>query len=278
MERSGNLTQCFDVNLSGDRLGSEWQKWLRSLNLQLIARDIQDDKRKVAMLLASGGPALQEIYYSLSGEQVEECFDDVQKRLNEHFIDETIDTFERHLYRQVKQKADETFDRFVMRIRIQAEKCGFGIRMSEFIRDQVVEGCLHDKVRESIFKEKSCTLEDATNIGRLHENMLAKMKEFGKSGTKVIEKEDLNWVNKASGQSERGKRPATGMGERCYRCNQIGHRANSEKCPAKKATCRKCLKMGHFEAVCRSNNSGSGGFKRFKANPGGYQVSSGIRL
>lgn len=260
--------QSFDVNLAGDRLGSEWSKWLRSLNLHLIARDITDDKRKVAMLLASGGAALQEIYYSLNGELKEEDFKAVKKRLNDHFIDETIDTFERHLYRQIKQKPDEPFERFVMRVRVQADKCGFGIRVSEFIRDQIVEGSLFDKVREEIFKVKCCTLEEAMNIGRTNEMMLTKLKEFGKIGARVAEKEDLNFVNKAN----EFKRKAEDTEEKCYRCNRTGHKANDDKCAAKSATCRKCKKQGHFEVVCRSN-SGGGMFKKYKTNPGRYQVS-----
>ena len=172
--------------MAGDRLGSEWKKWLRAVHL--VAKDITDDKRKTAVLLSSGGPALQEIYYSLCEEEVEESFEEVENRLSEHFVDETIDSFERPLYRQIKQKTEETFDTFVMRIRLQADKCGFGIRTCEFIRDQVVEGTLYDKVREEIFKVKSCTLDEAMTIGRTHKMMLSKLKEFGKTSGRVVRK------------------------------------------------------------------------------------------
>lgn len=266
MERPSSSLQHFDVNTSGERLGSEWKKWIRALNLNLVAKDINDDKRKVATLLSSGGPALQEIYYSLIGELIEESFEDVQERLTSHFVDETIDTFERHLYRQIKQKTDESFDRFVLRIRLQSEKCNFGIRVSEFIRDQVVEGSLHDKVREEIFKVKDCTLEEALHIGRTNEMIADKMKEFKKLETRRIEKDDISWVSKPHpGQ----KRVALESAERCYRCNRSGHRADSEKCSARLAKCRKCQKMGHFEVACQAGGK-RGNWKRFKPN---YQVS-----
>ena len=272
------LEQAFDVNTSSDKLGSEWAKWLRNLNLQLVAKDIKDDNRKVATLLASGGPGLQETYYSLkdgAGESAEESFAKVQERLNAYFIDETNDTFERHVYRQIRQSKDETFDRFVLRIRIQVGRCNFGMRASDFIRDQVVEGSIHEKVREDIFKIRDCTLEDAVNVGRTHETMMAKMKNFGKPEQNIVEKSELNWIKNPTGKQDIkfGKYPTkTPDNMKCFRCNKTGHFANSEQCPAIKAKCRKCEKIGHFEVACKSGDRGRFS-KKFKPNV--HQVYDG---
>ena len=38
----------------------------------------------------------------------------------------------------------------------------------------------------------------------------------------------------------------------CFRCGSKFHLANNPNCKAKRATCRKCRKVGHFEKVCKS--------------------------
>ena len=39
---------------------------------------------------------------------------------------------------------------------------------------------------------------------------------------------------------------------RCYRCDSPSHLANSQRCPAKYATCKSCGKKGHLFCVCKS--------------------------
>ena len=39
----------------------------------------------------------------------------------------------------------------------------------------------------------------------------------------------------------------------CYRCGSASHLANSENCSARKATCKLCGKVGHYQRVCKSN-------------------------
>ncbi len=39
----------------------------------------------------------------------------------------------------------------------------------------------------------------------------------------------------------------------CYRCGAKNHLANAADCPAARAKCRTCGKIGHFSKVCRSS-------------------------
>ena len=39
----------------------------------------------------------------------------------------------------------------------------------------------------------------------------------------------------------------------CYGCGSASHLANSENCSARKATCKLCGKVGHYQRVCKSN-------------------------
>lgn len=43
-----------------------------------------------------------------------------------------------------------------------------------------------------------------------------------------------------------------------YFCGKGGHLSNSTDCPARGRVCRRCQKLGHFEAVCRKRKQDSG--------------------
>nr|CAI5856860.1 unnamed protein product [Callosobruchus analis] len=72
-------------------LGTRWDKWKRALQIYLAASDIEDSTRKCAILLHSGGIALQEIFYSIPEADVDpnqdvDVFDAALKRLDEYFL------------------------------------------------------------------------------------------------------------------------------------------------------------------------------------------------
>ena len=84
---------------------------------------------------------------------------------------------------------------------------------------------------------------------------MAKMRNFGKPESNIVDKSELNWIkNPSAGHNVKfGKytnKPERNM--KCFRCDKTGHIASSEQCPAIKAKCRKCGKIGHYEIACKS--------------------------
>lgn len=59
-------------------LSSRWEKWKRALQLYLLASDVTDSTKKRAILLLTGGIALQEIFYSLPGANVDSTLEENQ--------------------------------------------------------------------------------------------------------------------------------------------------------------------------------------------------------
>ena len=59
---------------------------------------------------------------------------------------------------------------------------------------------------------------------------------------------------KPSPRPPRQKTEKTGKKAKCTctRCGYVHRSTKEDACPAKKAECRKCHKIGHFEAVCKS--------------------------
>ena len=86
-------------------------------NLYVKSRGVSDEGQKVAIMLHTGGMALQEVYYSLAEEDGDLSLAESIKVLDEHFIPMANVPFERHLFRQLEQQVDETVDQFVCRLR-----------------------------------------------------------------------------------------------------------------------------------------------------------------
>lgn len=57
----------FDCEGDPTSIGSRWERWKRALEIYFIATKTNDQNKKRAMLLHSGGMALQDIYFNVPG-------------------------------------------------------------------------------------------------------------------------------------------------------------------------------------------------------------------
>ena len=124
--------------------GQNWQKWKRSLEYYLSAKDITANKQKFATLLHLGGSQLQEIYDSLpQSEEYKKAFGENQydaavSALVSYFEPKITRVFERYRFCQITQGADN-FQQFITKLRTQAQRCTFASD-GEAILDQIVIG------------------------------------------------------------------------------------------------------------------------------------------
>ena len=61
---------------------------------------------------------------------------------------------------------------------------------------------------------------------------------------------DNSGAHRSSNSSHQSRKPP-GMEGKCMRCGKPDHQPG-QKCPAKNAKCKECLKIGHFHKVCQS--------------------------
>jgi len=130
------------------------RKWKRTLQIFLIAANIKDEEAKRATLLHTGGLGLQEIFYNIPGAQEsggenEKVFEIAIQKLDEYFAPKQNKIYERHIFRLMKQEDGEKFEKFVVRLRNQAEKCKFS-DTNEHIIDQITEKCNTKALRKKI--------------------------------------------------------------------------------------------------------------------------------
>ena len=63
----------FDPKGDPTTLCARWKRWKRAFNLYVKSRGVSDEGQKVAIMLHTGGMALQEVFYSLAEEEEEIC-------------------------------------------------------------------------------------------------------------------------------------------------------------------------------------------------------------
>lgn len=181
----------------------------------------------------------------------EDPYDSMVKSLTDFFAPKRNKTFERHIFRNMKQAENETIDLFVMRHRQQAERCEYDDGIDDFIKDQITEGCWSAELRKKILQRKDGTLDDVLMVARIDEAVREENKVFANAATTPIAATSSIAVNKI--ESRRARPFPTGPNRPfCSRCGYKGHRAADPKCPAKGKRCNKCGKNDHFARKCLS--------------------------
>ena len=91
----------FDVHADGNT-GHRWKKWLGRFERLLVAMNITDKKQQRAMLLHFAGPAVDEIFDTLSDTDEAKDYDKAIEALNAYFIPHVNTAFEEYNFRQAK--------------------------------------------------------------------------------------------------------------------------------------------------------------------------------
>ncbi|XP_058461167.1 uncharacterized protein LOC131436457 [Malaya genurostris] len=273
----------FNDSVNGQDLRREWEEWHRSFKLLLELRKIENQHDKLVLLLSLGGRGLQRIYYNL-GPVCDEIYpeavkvplmpteepeyDNAIKRLQNFFVGKRNDRVELELFRSLKQSSDESFNNFVLRLRIQASRCAFTNREEMEILHQITMGAKDERVRDKGL-ENVFSLDELTNYA-VNREILMKQKEKLKSfseelvpaGIATIQSRRLPRSKFANFQgsytANRGFREnfqRRSVDSDCGRCGSNRHKSDSHICPAQNARCNKCFRTGHFARKCNSGKN-----------------------
>ena len=166
---------CFNPTGDATNLSARWKRWKHAFNLYLVAKGVTNEQQKVALLLHTGGLELQELYFSLTGEEEDKQYAECISILDSYFVPKVYLPFERHQFRQMSQALGEKVDQFVSRLRQKAAMCNFG-DVDEGIQDQLIEKCSDWKLRRKFLERTNATLKDLQDIARAHEAVDEQMK------------------------------------------------------------------------------------------------------
>ncbi|XP_053617728.1 uncharacterized protein K02A2.6-like [Plodia interpunctella] len=245
------------IDVEGDTVsvGGRWEKWKRALLIYLDAAEITTPQKKRATLLHFGGIGLQEIYYNLPGAHVEvqdgvDIFQAALEKLDEFFLPKQNRVYERHMFRLLKQDDGEKFERFLVRLRKQADKCNFD-KKDDHLIDQITEKCASSELRKKILTiGDSITLEKIIREANTLEIVNNQLENYGskKEGDK-----EINAILYKNKKEESLQEKQTSFKRKsCGRCGSTRHQSEDDSCPAKGKKCHHCGRIGHFRQYCKT--------------------------
>ena len=231
---------------------------------------IQQDKRKV-FLGKFASRNLQKSYEEAvpSEERSTLSFDDMVKKLKEHFDEgrnKTLSNFEFH---KLSQRSEESYDAFIKRVKRKADKCDFkcasptcGVK-DTLVRDRIIIGTTSKDIQKNALKNQ-WSLADLIKQGRALEAATAgaekikqeegtsdpsvsRIKQPGKYSRKnksnrkrqqptQERKKKATHVDctTCSNKACKGGKTCIAYGQKCFDCNKSGHYSGSSACSGKK--------------------------------------------
>ena len=196
------------------------------------------------------------------------------KKFEDYVKPKSNKVFNRYKFLCKKQGDVEACEQFITELKVLVKDCGYA-DADEMVRDKIVFGTKHPKVREKLIGQGSdLTLEKAVDIARTYviEQKHLKTMNTGEDPNVNIIKRKGPYIKHQNSQlnsrprvinthdkqkyERQGARPKTVRV--CQRCG--GKCTNKQKCPAIGKVCNKCKKPNHFAVMCRASIS----FKRNK--------------
>lgn len=274
----------FEFKIDDGNCADDWNDWIRGFEIFARANEIVVPALKRDWLLHYAGPKVQSIYFNLieqdeTNDEPErcgplitgfvpferDCYIETVTKLQNFFAPKRNLSFERHVFRKMMQEKKERIDSYVMRLRIQAKRCGFEANLDENIKDQITSGCFSDSLRRKILERGDDDLNNILKMARIYETVADQQKEFSVA-TKDENKPETAEVCKIGNRTLSGNRTFYGnrdkfskgfggTGMECARCGYKGHKSGDDKCPAIGKSCSKCGKTNHFARKCRTRNA-----------------------
>ena len=254
-------------NPKGDRhgLNQRWKRWKRAFNLYVSGKGVTNDLQNRSLLLHVAGMEVQEVYFTLVGEDTIATFQDTLKVMDDYLIPKANVPFERHLFWQITQENSEIVDQFVCRLPQCLVSCDFGEQEDDYNRDQVMDKCCSSHMRRKFLeKERTLTLEDLLRIARSQEAVDCQIKV-------MVSNAGADQVNVLGG-NKRSARSRV-----CYACGLDGHFSGDKRCPACGQACRRCGGIGHFRVRCpQVVQQGSGELRATTSGRSGPSRGKGV--
>ncbi|XP_055614705.1 uncharacterized protein LOC129761032 [Uranotaenia lowii] len=169
---SYNMPQFRFLHLPSSAVRNSWVAWIRWFENVMVATGIKDGITRKAQLLAIGGAELQSVYYGITGDDsdVSDGTDPYQKAkqmLSDHFAPKQHESYERFEFWTLKKGDDEPIEKYLIRIKQQAEKCYFGKTEIESRQIAILDKLNQnapEELRRKLLEKQHLSLDDATRI------------------------------------------------------------------------------------------------------------------
>lgn len=248
-QSSGGLFRA-KINFHSGNVAEQWRKFKKQLAFYFDSRYSKKqltDRKKIGLLMTSLGPEGIEVLETLFDEEEEgrePTYSEIIEAFDEFCNPRKNLVFERSVYFRMRQQPDQTVDSFIVALKRQAALCEFSYdERDNLIRDILVIGVRDAKLREELLRDPDLDLQAATNAAKARERSNAEAQQM-----EAIQHPEKLAVAKVTERPS----PSQNNQPRCAACT-FKH-GNRRPCPAIKAACHKCGKVGHFSRACTSTD------------------------
>ena len=219
----------------------------------VLALNVQDGAQNKALLLNYLGNEAY-VYENLSTRRPDETYDAVTALLDGHFSPQNNITYERYVFQNVRQYADENIRQFYIRVKGQAVKWDFGATLGTEIRQQIILARNNNKLRLYCFRNQDVTLQQLLLHAKSLEDAESQAREIEKmtenvAAVNLTRQQQPSQLTRFGKDAAKGGKSSHDSGRKtCFQCG--GNYPHSRDCPAKGKKCNKCQKEDHFERCC----------------------------
>ena len=262
----GDVTTPAESSSGGGRLwgrlheyrpeGETFAVYMERVAIFFAANDIAENK-KVPLLLNCIGGTVYGVLRNLVAPQnpISMSYDDVTKKLLEHFDPKPLTIVERFHFHKRDQASTESLADYLAELRRLATKCNFGPYLDEALRDRFVCGIKSEAIQRKLLSESDIDLTKAFQLATTMESAHANTLSL-QAPASVVAQVDPHPIETSKTQASP-----------CTRCGRKGHSPSG--CWARELTCHRCKKRGHLSRVCRSARG------RSNPSPGrNYQIEA----
>ena len=217
--------------------GGNWCRYAERLEQYFIANGIQEDTKKVVVLLCVMGEKPYELVHNLlaPAKRASKKYQEIVDTMTEHLQPKPLIIAKCFKFHKRNQGSSETVSKYLAELQRLADKCKFEGYLDEALRDRFVCGLRSEVIQRRLLGEEELSLKKALEIAHGMEIANQKASEFHTSVESRMS-DDVMMIPSA-------KTP-------CYRCNKIGH--SSDSCYFRKQKCRSCGKIGHIAKACQT--------------------------
>lgn len=274
------------LDTKSGNLAENWRRFKRNFDIYLDATELSGKAEpiKIGVFLNIIGQDAVEVFdtFGLSDAQ-KASYVAVIKAFSDFCTPKKNTVYERFMFYQRKQKEGESFDSFLMEIKMLVRNCEFGDQESVMLRDQIVMGVIDKGLQIKLLGQANLTYETAVDKSKACEAAKEQAETMNSSKAESISEvrnssssSNNDAQTKARGQRqliqhqpsrESDKRRTTNTHtQRQYRatnqssktdvvdCKFCGLSHKRRECPAYGKTCNSCSKPNHFASVCRHKN------------------------
>lgn len=225
--------------LTGTQQYENWKTFKFQFSNYLIATKQSEhpEERKVAMLLHMLGVEVVQIYQSFN--KAPKKLDDALKLFEEYFAPKKNTSLARNTFLSRRQMPGESLEAYITSLKNLATPCEFETLSDSLVKDIFILGLLDEN---AYIRERLLEVGDSKDLTGILD--LARTIEMSKEkvNSNVFGVQYPRNRRQGSYQFKKSQNP---------KCQNCGLNHQPSRCPASRAACNSCSKIGHYAKMCR---------------------------